>query len=77
MKTERKATDMALHDKERSAEIDAQRHYARDLVGLDPDGAPCEACGRHMQDHEWADLDFWGIVVSCVFSPASTAGVDS
>jgi hypothetical protein len=42
-----------------------QRVYQRDLLGLDVDGRPCEACGRHMHTHEWADMDPWGYVVHC------------
>ncbi len=58
---------------ERSAENDVDRIYRRDLRGLDANGIRCEACGRHMHDHEWADLDLNGFVVSCVFSPGASA----
>lgn len=54
-------------------DCDPARHYRRDLVGLDPNGWPCEACNRAMHDHEWVDLDEWGLVVSCVFEPGSGA----
>lgn len=41
------------------------RYYRSDLVGLDKNGKPCEVCNGHMHDHEWADLDMWGLVVAC------------
>lgn len=41
------------------------RIFSNDLVGLDSNGRPCEACGKHMHIHEWADVDINGFVVSC------------
>lgn len=55
-----------------SAEKDVKRIWQRDLAGLNANGSACEACGRHMHEHEWADLDPHGLVVTCVFSPAET-----
>jgi hypothetical protein len=45
------------------------RQYQRDLIGLNKDGSPCEVCGKHMHDHEWADLDIKGYVVACSEQP--------
>jgi hypothetical protein len=44
-----------------------QRHYAKDLAGLNPNGAPCEVCKKPMSYHEWVDLDSQGFVVRCNF----------
>ena len=27
--------------------------------------SPCEACGKPMRGHEWADLDLLGFVINC------------
>lgn len=45
--------------------IDLLRSWRRDLLGLNENGSPCEVCGGHMHDHEWADLDPWGYVAAC------------
>ena len=42
-----------------------------DVVRLYPDllkacsASPCEVCGGHLPDHEWADLDPAGTVIDC------------
>ena len=46
-------------------ESNIERIYQKDLVGLDYHGSPCENCGDHMHNHEWADMDIHGFVVNC------------
>lgn len=41
---------------------DIARVERRHLLHLQKDG---RACGRHMYDHEWADMDLNGFVVDC------------
>lgn len=41
------------------------RHYKKDLVGLDPNGRNCEACGKQPKFHEWMDLDETGFATDC------------
>lgn len=35
------------------------------LLKLDKDGSECEACRKHMYDHEWALMDKDGFVLYC------------
>ena len=44
---------------------DQIRFYQADLAGLSLDKQPCEACGMHLREHKWADLDPNGIVFNC------------
>ena len=37
----------------------------RQLASLDINGRPCEICGQHMHEHDWADMDRNGFVVDC------------
>jgi len=46
-----------------------------ELLSLQPNGRDCEACGRHMHKHKWANLDDEGFVTECNFSVYEREGL--